>query len=137
MSTCSEQDEFWVKCSTAAQPDVHAKGLCKQQSLAMMVPLPKSVHVCTVLDEELHDVRMAISTCPPQRLTPTLVNIVQVRAVLEEHLLNVRMALLSCHLQRRVVVIATCVYICAVLEEELHNSCMATPRCHPQSPNQR
>ena len=68
-----------------------------------------------VLEEELHNVRVAILRCLPQRC---LVASMHICAVLKKELNNSYMTILRCSPQRVIVV---SVYVCTVLEEERNN----------------
>ena len=75
-----------------------------------------------MLDEELHNLRMAKPGCQLQRIIAAIVIGVHVSPVLDEEPHNVRVALLGSAPQ---LPISTTVHISPMLDEELHNVCVA------------
>ena len=98
--------------SGAAQP---LCGHLKLQPTMLQRKIATSMHICAVLEEELHNSSVAPCRCKTQRLVVISMHIC---VVLGKKRQNSCLAILRCLPQRHVVV---SMHICAVLDKELHN----------------
>ena len=129
-----------VIASPVLQEERHNLGAPVCDSEVECIPargvIPISLHVHFVLDEEPHDVHVAMLACQIQRSANSVLATfhsvlrdARAHAAPEEKLHNRRVAIFRRPQQR---LASTVVKVCAALEEELHNGHLAMLRRRPQ-----